>query len=104
MKWDVLKKKIAADVYTMIVNNGEYQAFALLDMTLAGFAPKKGVDSRMLILQYADIAEKFVLKWDIRMIGKLRDLFPGLFPKSLKEGTLVPDIDNNGDWVVGVRK
>ena len=56
-----------------------------------------------MLLRYADIAEKFVLKWDIRMVGKLREIIPELFPRSLKTGILVAEMDDNCDWVVNAR-
>lgn len=98
MKWETVKKHVAANLYTVISQgrNPELLADMLIDMIDSG----KFQLSRDAFPTYADKAHATVMAWDIRCAGQLRGLFPWAFPVSLREGELVVAYDLEDDWAL----
>lgn len=110
MKWDKVLGEVAGRVYAQIIEARiwEIEAIILLDLMGCDFKlpdsvtkmsgwTHRGYDLRKI---YADKALDVIMAWDIRMAGKLRELFPGHFPKSLRAGPLVAACDDDGDWAI----
>lgn len=104
MKWEVVKLTVAREVFTRIqqCGGGDVVASMLVDLVASGFEVARGRHSHEIATAYADKAFKHVMAWDVRSVGRLRDLFPGFFPPSLRSGELVCYMaDNaNSDWMV----
>lgn len=105
MKWETVKSRVAAEVHSAIIQGRSWETMAtiLVDF-VSGGQPKSPISSRESFKLYADKAAEVINNWDIRCAGKLRDLFPGAFPKSLSKGQLVGEHDASGEWVLNVRK
>lgn len=101
MKWETVKKHVAANLYTVISQGRDHELLStmLLDMISSG----KFQLSRDAFPAYADKAVEVVMAWDIRCAGKLRELFPWAFPRSLQgKSRLIAEYDEAGDWVCNV--
>lgn len=59
----------------------------------------KPVKPRMLLKEYCLEAEKLIDNWDIRMVGKLIELFP-VVPKWAIGRKFICDYNEKGDWVL----
>jgi hypothetical protein len=111
MKYETLKIQVAKRVYTQIMS----EWFSMGDNEDIDF----GNDANLAILFDAiaekrpvrasrqDLANKcyeVVMDWDVRMVGRLREIFPKYFPASLKKGKLVAYMADNEDcdWMVEV--
>ena len=105
MKWETVKTTVGREVRTAILN-GQANDLILVDLIGSDFAAMKGTagaagcSHHAVTKLYADKAWEVIQNWDIRCVGKLRELFPAMFPKSLGTGPLVADMDESGDWVV----
>lgn len=110
MKWDRVLSDVADGVWSMIIEarSWEIEATIMQDLLACNFKlpanvettpgwAHRGYDIRKL---YADKAREVIMAWDIRMAGKLRELFPGHFPRSLRAGPLQADYDGDGDWAI----
>lgn len=99
MKYDKLKKQVAGVVCSSIhqMRHDEANIAALLDCV----AEKRKFYTSLNALE-ALVRER-ILAWDIRLVGKLRDLFPGAFPKTLRKGLLICDYSEQGDWCVTIQ-
>ena len=104
MKYEKVKEHIGRELYSMIIEGRDPNILAtiLIDKCLTG-KPKKFRYCETW-KEYADFAWGIVQNWDIRMIGKLREIFPYHFPKTLQKGNLVAEYDEDGDWAIFVKK
>lgn len=101
MKWEKVKDAVGSLIYTSIVNgNTDIMPQILIDNMFMERPAKETIHHYKLFPKYADFSYNVVQKWDIRMAGKLRELFPDYFPKSLKNGKLVAEYDDDGDWSI----
>lgn len=102
MKWDTIKKQVAAEVHSVIMQarNLDTDAEILIDLVASNFEILRGLQLWELRKAYADKAAAVIDNWDVRAAEKLRDLFTGAFPRSLRKGRLVAEYDEKGDWVV----
>ena len=84
------------------------QTMAIMLQDLVVGSIPKGVKANHteLFKAYADKAWEVVTNWDIRCAGRLRDLFPDAFPKSLRKGKLIAYMmDNeNADWAIEAQR
>ena len=95
MKYETIKKQVARNVYTQVFQCGAGWNEILVD--LIHF--EKPIPPRQAIKDCANLAYDRIMNWDIRCIGKLRELFPDYFPKSLLKGDLILEYGENG-WEV----
>lgn len=98
MKWETVKKTVADQVHWWIIEGRNYENMSsmLLDMISSGnFKP-----AHEAFPEYAAKAREVIMNWDIRCVGRLREVLPQFFPPSLKSGHLIAEYDENGDWVI----
>lgn len=104
MKWENVKERVALEVYAAVLRGGQYGVGAGKPCEAAVAAMFNAIAERIPFhesaKQLAGQAFDRVMAWDVRMVGKLRELFPGYFPKSLSKGKLIAEYDDAGDWVV----
>lgn len=101
MKWETLKHQVACEVRQSIIKCwGIYPFEILCDIVSCNFETLKGKVSEEVLTSYADKAYERIMEWDIRCVGKLRELFPSNFPHSLRKGALKIDQNEKGDWIV----
>lgn len=100
MKWDALKRQVAAavacDIQDAAMRDWETVAIILVDKLKA---PAPAIINDETLDQYAAFAERTIMMWDVRCVENLRDLFPQHFPKALKTGRLRADYGEAG-WEV----
>ena len=96
MKWDTIKKTVASGAYTSIILCANPET--IVACIFHSFAEKK--PPRESIQDLADIVYERIMKWDVRMVGKLRELFPYYFPKSLQKGILVAEYNEKCEWEI----
>jgi hypothetical protein len=104
VKYELLKARVAADLRTALerglshgsLNTGEAIIAAVFD-SIAERRPLE-VSLDALIERTMSI----VMNWDVRCVGKLRELFPDSFPKNLRTGSLVAyeNDDDGSEWYV----
>ena len=102
MKWDKILRNIAADVRAAVLHmTGDTIGIILADLVASYYQVLRdeGKTHREAVEIYADKAYDHVMEWDIRACGRLRDLFPQFWPKSLM-GELVAEYDDDGDWAL----
>lgn len=102
MKWDKVKKHVAANLYTVISQGRDTEL--LTTMLIDMISSEEFQLSRDAFPVYADKAVEVVMAWDIRCVGQLRDLFPWAFPVSLRKGGLVIAYDSDEDWAVNAAR
>ncbi len=109
MKWENVKQTVGRGVYTVIseARSEEVRAIALVDMLSSNFQVLRELSpdrkhAHEILKAYADKAWDIIQNWDIREAGKLRDLFPDFFPRSLQKGRLQAGYDDKGNWDVSV--
>lgn len=106
MKWEKLRKHVEEEVYTtvLICSDPRINAEMLRDLCDSPklFAPLEECERSLQKCRrmYADKVVEVIHHWDIRMVGKLRELFPYAFPPNLSEGSLHCFVDDKGDWCV----
>lgn len=106
MKWETIKKTVARGMYThTLCCESGILAYMLIDLLGSNFDPirmlPEGERSACNVSKlYADRVYDRIMAWDIRMVGRLRELFGGYFPPSLREGPLVAGYDEKGNWEV----
>lgn len=115
MKWETVKDTVARGVFTEIQQcwGPVTLPLMLLDLVTSGFAVIRDIQKRenntahgaAIATEYANKAWEVIMKWDLRAVGRLRELFPRYFPPSLRKGELVAYMaDNeNCDWMVECR-
>lgn len=102
MKYEKVKQTVARNVYEMIMQGRDSNIMATILMDkLLGDKPKSPC-AHKTFKEYADFACNIIDNWDIRCVGKLREIFP-FFPPSLQKGDLICDYDEDGDWCVYVK-
>ncbi len=106
MKWDNIRLKIAKGMKQEILTSPmrwcELLADSLFTGTMMDFLQcrdGRGI-ARTSIKEVTNQTHKMILKWDVRQVGRLRELFPHLFPHSLAHGELIAGMDGKGDWCV----
>ena len=103
MKYDKIKKQVGQYVYTSTIEGRDWNTMAviLLDKVMTN-KPKPAMHYESF-KEYADFAYDTIQNWDIRMVGKLRELFPSYFPKTLQKGQLICEYTEDGEgWEVFV--
>lgn len=104
MKWDTIKERVGAEIFTAIRESriNTITSTILIDMVNSNFEALRGRRIHEVPELYAEKAYDIVMNWDIRCVGRLRELFPWAFPPSLSKGDLIAyQVDNgNSDWVV----
>lgn len=104
MKYEALKARVAGDVYAAVAHNRSPGSNPSLGMDAAAAALFDSIaERRPFEASRRELAEKclhVVMAWDVRMVGKLRELFPDSFPPTLRTGSLVAVLDDAGDWIV----
>lgn len=100
MKYEAIKKQVAQNVYSMLEQGrgGDTTYAAAVAAMFDAIAERRPFEQSMKAL--ADKCYNIIMNWDIRMVGKLRELFPVFFPASLRTGKLQCDYDGAGDWIV----
>ena len=105
MKWETIKTQVADTVCDALTRgglsggvkpeSGEVLAAALFDSMAERRPWRESVDDM------ARLVRERIEAWDVRCVGKLRELFPYAFPASLRTGPLVADCDHDdGEWRV----
>lgn len=112
MKWDTLKRNVkmhamhiswvaGAPIEVVAHLLAEVVSGHGLDEKVRARMDSKGLRFRSAVLDVCqDHIEEIIDKWDIRSVGRLRDLFPEAFPKNLRTGRIHAYINERGDWVV----
>jgi hypothetical protein len=104
MRWERVKKEVASQVYNAVLSCAEPVTYTaiLKDLIASDFSIKRGLSSAELVKSYADKAYEVVMAWDVRCVGRLRDLFPDYFPKDLRKSVLAAYMldDGTNSWVV----
>jgi hypothetical protein len=103
MKWKDIQDRVVAHLTERIHRDPETQATILQDLVACGF----NVPDSMRPLNHLSITTAFIKEvarvvdaWDIRMVGKLREICPEAFPRNLKVGDLIAYVDPGSHWVV----
>lgn len=102
-KWDKIKDTVASAVGRELADSfsprGKEAAIAAVLCVID--EPARG-DWRTRVEEIASAAEARILAWDVRLAGRLRDLFPEFFPPELRSGALAAEMDDSpgADWVV----
>lgn len=104
MKYEKVKQAVGRGVYTTVIEGRDFNVMAtiLIDKML-GEKPKP-IKHYETFKEYADFAWEVIQNWDVRCVGRLRELFPQHFPPSLSKGSLVCEYDEQGDWAVYVNR
>ncbi len=106
MKWETVKQKVIDQVHFHIVRAdiGTTATDILVDLALSDFEAAKGLRADEIRRVYADKAAEVLRQWDVRAVGRLRELFPWAFPPSLSKGTLKVFMDDSpeANWCVEV--
>lgn len=98
MKYETVKTTVARSVHTAILNDYRGAGVAAL---MDSVAENRSTYTSQKAL--ADKCHDIVMVWDVRLVGKLRELFPEWFPKALMKGPLVAGYDDKGEWIVEVQ-
>jgi hypothetical protein len=106
MKWESLKRRVADEVGASVLRRANYGGVdagelisALVFDSMAERRPVAESTEALLAL-----CEERVMQWDIRCAGRLRELFPWAWPRSMARGRLLVEIDESGDWQITVYK
>jgi len=95
IKWETIKKKAINELWSRqthypFISDAQFMAL------LPAIVHKE--DPRSLAKKWMIEAEKLIKAWDIRMAGKLIELFPLSFPKNKK--LLGIDQDEKDNWIL----
>ncbi len=104
MKFELVKKTVGQGVYSSIIEGRDWNVMATILFDKCLGAKPKPIRHYETFKEYADFAWSVIQNWDVRMVGKLREIFPQHFPPSLRKGGLVCEYDEAGDWAVYVKK
>ena len=101
MNWEKLKEDVAGQVYSHVLDGGQGQEQILIDLIASDYEAIRGSGGQAheIRQRYADKAYEVVTAWDVRGAPRLRDLFPGYWPKSLLSGRLMAEIGDKG-WEI----
>jgi len=106
-KWEPLRKRIACDLFHRVMSPDADAGVAALLASVFGRGEgepwKKTWFSRLEEL--ANEARDRVMKWDVRLAGRLLELFPEYIPKKYQGKSLTADLvtTRSGDeceWVL----
>lgn len=104
MTWKKIQETVCTGLHADIIEcrNPATVTAMLQDLIASNFEAMKGVKRHEETYAYAEKACEIVMKWDVRCVIKLRELFPQHFPPSLSKGQLLCYMaDNkNADWMV----
>lgn len=102
MKWEAIKAKVARGAYTETLQGSYRQENILVDLVMSDAAAlvEKGLPLSSARQVYADKAYDVIMDWDVRCVGRLRELFPRNFPPSLLQGVLVCEYGEGAEWEV----
>lgn len=107
MKWEVVKRKVIDQVHFRILRAdiGTIATDILVDLAMSDFELARGLRADEIRKAYADKAVQVLQNWDVRAVGRLRELFPWAFPPSLAKGRLTVFMDDSpeANWCVEVR-
>ena len=103
MKYEIIKRRIAIDVGATILRGGDMgggiRAYeAAITAVFDSIAERRPYKESIGAL--ADKVVTIINNWDVRQVGRLRELFPDSFPKSLSKGQLFADYDEQGNWAI----
>lgn len=116
MKWEAIKLQAARELrhkidLQVVTGSGEpHLALCRLVREMCdGFdlppairkvLASEGTLGRALVRAAQGEVDKIVDRWDIRAVGRLRQLIPEAFPASLRSGNLLAEIGEKGAWEV----
>lgn len=97
-KYDTIKKNAKAIFIT--VSGGRYCESGIgSTQFLALYASLSGKQKPKEILnEWIDEGIKLIDNWDIRMVRKLIELFPGCIPQAYHKRAPLLDMNEDGDW------
>lgn len=105
MKFEAIKHQVATGLHRVILHGGDggppgppLKYEAAMAAMFDSLAERRPFQASLEAL--ANECRARVLNWDVRCVGKLRELFPDLFPPSLRKGPLVADYCDDGEWMV----
>ena len=104
IKFEVIKRNAVREFYNKFGGNnqgliglGDIAPFlALLEQVHTGQPARKVLET------WADYGCRLIDNWDVRMVGKLIELFPSCVPKHWHGKQLIADYNDGGDWIVGL--
>ena len=100
MKWETLKDTVAREVrFSVVQGKTAVRGLILTDLVVTDFEAARGRTNSEICTACGDKAWDIIQSWDIRAVGRLRDLFPECFPPSLRKGVLQCDFTDDG-WTV----
>lgn len=101
MKWETVKKYVANGLAQTIIECRDWQIMTTILIDKLG--DSQPAIARTACPVYAAKAREVIMAWDIRCAERLRELFPGYFPPSLRgPKRLIAEYDEAGDWVLNV--
>jgi hypothetical protein len=105
MKWEKIKNAVASEVAGAVQQGRHAQEEILADLVASDFDVLRQLSEKdkwhgPIREAYANQVYKRIKNWDIRAVNRLRDLFQNAFPRSLQKGSLLAELDDDGDWAV----
>lgn len=91
MKWETLKDRVTA---VALQDATMLPYYALQDAHAERRDWWTSHDELQLLIR------KRIAAWDVRLVGKLRELFPQAFPRALRTKNLVAYLNDNSDWII----
>lgn len=98
MKWETLKERVAETICYGLERGAHHQGHVALFTYANRMAT--GASTWESIQELCTEVRRIVANWDIRMVGKLRELYPDQFPSNLRQGPLIAEMNDKGDWIV----
>ena len=98
MKWETIKERVIRREISL----ESLMLQALISGDLQAQPDAKTASRAEIHRGYISAVKRIVGAFDIRNVGRLREICPEAFPKSLAKGELIAYQANNGnsDWVV----
>jgi hypothetical protein len=100
MKFETVKRK-AIELWhqkcslSQVPHDDQHIAFyALLD------AAYRDRNAFTVLAEWEAEGVKIIEAWDVRMVSKLFEIFPGLCPRGVEKITPAATYDDDGDWVI----
>lgn len=104
MRYETIKQRAADHAAAGILRTFRYGPFneqsarAAAAMLFDSVAERRPVaDSAEALAQHC---RRVIDAWDVRCVGRLRELYPEAFPATLRRGPLVAEITDDGEWHV----
>jgi hypothetical protein len=100
MKWETIKKKAIEQLCSQIELGSGWPSDKLFMVLLPAVELRR--KPRELLAEWTAEAVKIIERWDIRMVGKLIELFPNCINKQYKGLPMRCEIEDkeDGEWVV----